>query len=846
MSKEEDFKTTDLEHEADWYFALKSGKNEGPYVGTEIRAFYENQKINESTYIWSSLWDHSDWIPIKLIKHLYPKIFLSKSEDKNKIKEQDQIPVLAGVNKDAVAVLPIVEKEILNEVKEKVVVTSTRAEEIIGYKGLSTMTNNNLAATYSDPVCGAPDIKVTENLEFESTPKPADMGAVEAVGSLEVSGLQYLKSTEKDLQTTEQPKLDAAVSAEKLDSVMDQLKAFEFEMEQYNNALKNMDMVLSATSLSAISGKEQSPIIDEYNKSDSVGLEGLDLPKQEDANDLAPLGTWKEARVLKKECSSKIAVFSEESNLSVYQPKTESHIIPSASCERQTHRKESPQEQLIEDLSSEVRKSAAESSLSGSFNIFLSGDQLHKVDNITPMHSILKLREIAAQRENVPVNLVVLLYRNIVLDNDMSLKDYNIERGGTIVLKFNEPVINNDEGLKNEPSKLPRDEAPPPYSPCFDEFDPGITIDGEPNKSENLKAWKSKPPVSQPKPEKPLTPRRKVSPSSFSLSGVPVIHKPLPALSGSISEMYSKPLPPCSSSYGTTDLAFSEQKSLSEVISEEDLALEAYPERHRESIRTLEGMGFPRDSVVVALEITSFSKKHAASWLLSKEYEQHKKLDKRLVEKTMEESKERGVQPIAKAKKRLRDWNCPACTFLNSSGAQCCAMCGNSKDGNRQEPVPLELDYRKPQDDELIEPIENLNNALDKVPISLEKKREKKIYGNYKVRILKASGIDQKASYCLLSLGKTTKRTKTLKKAKVLYLNDVFHFTGVKADSSLQLRISLMAKKLRADKVVGQVSYAMPTIFNRCCEDFLELINEQNKPSGNVTISVLFTQSPTA
>merc|ERR1712060_331723 len=128
------------------------------------------------------------------------------------------------------------------------------------------------------------------------------------------------------------------------------------------------------------------------------------------------------------------------------------------------------------------------------------------------------------------------------------------------------------------------------------------------------------------------------------------------------------------------------------------------------------------------------------------------------------------------------------------------------------------------------------------MPIAPVKKREKKVYGNYKVRILKAVGLDQKANYCLLSLGKATKKTKTLKKAKELYLNDVLYFTGVKADSSLQLRISLMAKKFPSDKVVGQVSYAMPTFFNRECDDFLELINEKNKPSGNVTISVLFTQ----
>jgi len=843
MLQEEDFKATDLEREAEWYFASESGQNKGPYMVTEIRAFYESGEINESTFVWNTLWNHSDWIPIKLIKHLYPKTFIPKSENKNKIDEQVLIPVLAEVDKDAGAVLPIVEKEILNEGEEKVVVTSTREKEIVGYNGLSTMTNNNQAAS-ADIISCSPVLKVPKNLEFESTSNLAAVGSVQAVGTLEVSGSQHLTSTEKDLDKNEQLQVDAAFSLDKLDSVMDQLKAFEFEMEQYKNELKNMDMVISNSSISAISGEQQSPIIDGNNNTDKVGLEGSDLPTQEIENPLASAAAQKKTRV-KKELSPTIE-FSEENNSSVYHPKTESHVMPSASSERQIQDKESPQHHLMEDLSSDVKKSAAESSLPESFSIFLSSDQLHKVDNITQKFSILQLRKIAGQRENVPANLVMLLYRDIVLDNDMSLKDYNIGSGGTVVVKFNEPVINNGKALDNESSKPTRDETPPPYCPEFDEFDPGIVIDSESNKSENLKMWKSKspnPPESS-KAEKPLTPRRKVSPSSPSFSDRLVVHKPLPALSESIEGMASKPLPVFPSSLGAAASDFSNPKSLSEVKSEDDLALEAYPESQRESITALENWGFPRDSVIVALELTKFSKEHAVDWLLSKEYNEHKRLDNRIPKKSVEESKERVVQPEAKPKKRQQDWNCPACTLLNSNAVQCCTLCGTSKFGNRQQPAALELDYRKPQDDELEIPAENLSHAEGSMPIAPVKKREKKIYGNYQVRILKAVGIDQKANYCLLSLGKTTKKTKTLKKAKILYFNDVFYFTGVRADSSLQLRISLMAKRLRADKVVGQVSYAMPTFFNRECQDFLELINERNEPSANISISVLFKQGP--
>jgi len=806
MSKEEDFKATDLEDDADWYFASETGENKGPFMVSKIRAFYETGKINDSTYVWNTLWNHSDWIPINLIKHLYPKIFISKSEVKNNIDQQVQIPVLAGAQKDASAVLPIVEKDILNEGEEKVVVTSTPEKEILGYNGLSTMTNNNQAAKHSEPISSAPVLKVPENLEFELTSNLADVGAVNTVGSLEVSGSQCLMSTEKNLDKNEQ--LDVTFSIDKLDSVMDQLKAFEFEMEQYQNELKNMDIVISAPSISPIAGKEQSPINDGCNNSDMVGLEGSDQPTEEKANELAPAAAQKETPV-NKESTPKIEVLSEENNPSFYHQKTESHVVPSASSKRQTQDKESLQHHLMEDLSSEVKKSEAESSLSESFSIFLSSDQLHKVDNITPELSILQLRKIAGQRENIPANLVMLLYKDIVLDNDMSLNDYNIESGGTVVVKFSEPVINNGKALDNEPCKPHRDEAPPPYSPEFDEFDPGIIIDSECNTPGNLRTWKSKSPIptESSAAEKPLTPKRKVSPSSHSLSDRLVIHKPLPVLSESFEGMESKPLPVFSSGLAPAASDFSNPRSLSEVKSEDDLALEAYPQSHRESITALEDWGFPRDSVIVALELTKFSKPHAVTWLLSKEYNVQKRLDNR--KKPVEESKEGVVEPEAKA----------------------------------QQPVPLELDYRKPQDDELEIPAENLSHAQ---PIAPAKKREKKIYGNYKVRILKAVGIGQKANYCLLSLGKTTKKTKTLKKAKMLYFNDVFYFTGVKADSSLQLRISLMAKKLRADKVVGQVSYAMPTSLNRECHEFLELINERNETTGNISISVLFKQGPRA
>merc|ERR1711974_443570 len=63
-------------------------------------------------------------------------------------------------------------------------------------------------------------------------------------------------------------------------------------------------------------------------------------------------------------------------------------------------------------------------------------------------------------------------------------------------------------------------------------------------------------------------------------------------------------------------------------MTEEEMALEPYSKENRRKIQELtKEVGYPQASVIVALEITNFSKRYAMEWLLSEEFQLHKKHD---------------------------------------------------------------------------------------------------------------------------------------------------------------------------------------------------------------------------
>merc|ERR1712048_976920 len=94
-----------------------------------------------------------------------------------------------------------------------------------------------------------------------------------------------------------------------------------------------------------------------------------------------------------------------------------------------------------------------------------------------------------------------------------------------------------------------------------------------------------------------------------------------------------------------------------------------------------------------------------------------------------------------------------------------------------------------------------------------------------------------------MGLGALQLKTAVHKRSASLEFNEVFFFNGFKPEKNRQMRLTLMVEKpLRADKVVGVVSYALPSTFNVLSHDCLELTNHKNETAGLLIISSIILQ----
>jgi len=258
------------------------------------------------------------------------------------------------------------------------------------------------------------------------------------------------------------------------------------------------------------------------------------------------------------------------------------------------------------------------------------------------------------------------------------------------------------------------------------------------------------------------------------------------------------------------------------------------------------------------------------------------------VEKSVADKSGQKVIKEEKVEKEDATWDCPTCTFKNLEIIPYCEMCGLKK--NTKAPpqfkakdlpeVRVVNQEKDRQVEEKVKEVERISEAASDITeklraISVEgwnsrysfelsprsEKASKPVEsavihrsvssknpigsdrGNLKVTLIAAVGLLHKASYALITLGRLTKKTKPVKKSKTLELDQVFFFNGFKPDSSRNLRVALMKEhKVRADKVIGQVSYALPLTFNSLSHDCVELTDEKNNSAGLLIISAVILQ----
>jgi len=500
---------------------------------------------------------------------------------------------------------------------------------------------------------------------------------------------------------------------------------------------------------------------------------------------------------------------------------------------------------LEEAWSEENKLAAGEKKLpepEGKFGILLVGNKLRKLDNILPNHKVAQLRKIVGRVEKVPINKVILQHKGESLNNDsMSLADYKISNGGTVIVRI---IGTQNDSQRRQASKLKAANLP----------DANVTSEARDTET--------------------------------SIFGKPGSESSIPE---------SLPNLPSSGNQ--------KKSSQPAMISEEDIVLEAYPPDKKKIIQDLVKAGFPQDSVIVALEITNFTKDYAMEWLLSDEMVLHKKHETERQSKDAESNKLSGKKMLPqreiKQAKRVSSeevkaqsdsWGCPMCTFTNLTVMPYCEMCGFKKNAKAPPDLPERISRKRVAKNQyvgehkVVEPLQvekrngdkpamdtgmnfpsnnqELNAILisskndllsQKLPITDSSRSSHNVAvsknlvgsdrGNLKITLVAAVGLSHKANYCLLTLGKLTKKTKPLKKAKSLEFNEIFFFNGFKPERSRQLRIALMVEnKVRADKVIGQVSYAMPTTFNTLAHDCIELTNQKNQTAGLLIISVIIQQ----
>jgi len=676
--------------------------------------------------------------------------------------------------------------------KEGIKINAKLALEPARTSSVIEMGDQDPFAPFSKSLDDAPDTHIASVIERsglvnvqQSNIEDVNIDSImkEMRGSSEVK-----RNVDEDIQKATKLDSRAASNPENIDSVMKGIEALEAELKIQNATVRGMD--LSAN-------------LQVFSSDDETSSDGEpDVPIQ--TNLLDP----------------NFALLSK----------------PAAAVHRFTLEAAWSEENKVAVGEKKVRESE------GKFGILLVGNKLRKLDNILPNHKVAQLRKIVGRVEKVPSNKVMLLHKGESLNNDsMSLADYKISNGGTVVVRI---VSTQNESQPIQASKL-RVAEPPVVSVMSEPRDTETSIFGKPE----------------------------------SVSSIAETLPTLPSVGNQ-----KRPSQPA-------------------LMSEEDMVLQAYPPDKKKIIQDLVKAGFPQDSVIVALEITNFSKNYAMEWLLSDEMVLHKKHETQRQSGNASKNKLSGKKNLPQgaikqpkrvsseeAKSQSDAWGCPICTFKNLTVMPYCEMCGYKKNSkappdlperlSRKHVVqelyveeckvaePLQVDKQSgkkpavdtgmnlplkseglneisisPQNFELNQNLQIADSVRSPQNVAASKNLVGSDRGNLKITLVAAVGLSHKANYCLITLGKLTKKTKPLKKAKSLEFNEIFFFNGFKPERSRQLRIALMVEnKVRADKVVGQVSYAMPTTFNTLAHDCIELTNQKNQTAGLLIISVIILQ----
>jgi len=564
-----------------------------------------------------------------------------------------------------------------------------------------------------------------------------------------------------------------------LDSVMDQLEAMQAEMKMQNKTLKNMDVMLN------LKPKDSSSEMDSSSSGDDESsTSGLIFTGQRTAS------TNPDANVSRFTLQEAWDEKGEVIDPGRFQ--TASSKEDGQARKQYTSRVDSKQE--VAKKKEETEK----------LSLLLSGNKLRKL-NIPAMLRLSEVRKIVGKVEKVSPNLIELVHKGQLLtNNEAKLPEFNVRNGDTLVVRVISRLDQHKKPWEHMSKK------------------PNVTA-----KTEKL----------------------------VEVETTKKVIKPEPTV---------------------------------QPLSEEDIVLETYPPQKRAIIREMVKAGFPQDSVIVALEITKFNKNYAMEWLLSDEIREHKKYEFQRESKIhkvdyLPAVAERSIavdagNKVTDEEKVHGTWGCPTCTFTNLEIMSYCEMCGLKKNSkappkfSKSRDLPPAFVVNQERDSQIEEKaIEAARKGKRRTSrrtsrTKIKQKKRKKIEyippappvqhqrnssknligsdrGNLKVTLIAAVGLVHKASYCLITLGRLTKKTKPVKKSKTLEFDQVFFFNGFKPDSSRNLRVALMKeKKVRADKVIGQVSYALPLTFNSLSHDCIELTDQKNQTAGLLIISAVILQ----
>lgn len=793
----------------DWYFASKNAQIEGPYEGSEMKTLYLNGSIDDETHVWNTEEHagHAEWMPISQVAHIYGDLF-------KKPNQAQPVPVIPEVDVSGLGennlTLPEEPSPSLSEGPSVADVdldddpfrdfNKTLADQASPHQQPEKKENaseavprGNLSPRGSD--LNEPDL---------SFPRGSDLnepdGGFMAAADRDIARMKH--------ENSGQLPPDVKSPASGMNNLMYRLSRMETENNTQKAAAQGLGVMAQRI------GKDSFIDTDEESETESEDEGGINRQYLDPAY-----------------------LMQQHDKMNV--------------------RRFTLQDAWLEGGDEGLQiASPVETEDTGPFYVLVVGSssKLTRV-NIPSNIGISELRKIVGKLEKVKPDRIQLRFKDMALRNGKKLDDYEVPRGGSVIVSLQ----------KFAPSQS----------------------------------------------------RTHVSENSISsYSNVPTI----PTVPKSAREPQSINPSPSSNPSAVVD-------DLPPPLTEEELALEAYPKDKRALIQELtKEVGYPQSSVVVALEITNFSKRYAMEWLLSEEFQLHQKHDTQrgVLGKPKPEGRrappldERKEQPKASAQ---LTWNCPQCTFANLEVMPYCEMCGMKK--NSKAPPKLPESVRKsarndlPRGDsdrlydepsvsqsrasghlaqaveresaqiaaalmdragrqpspEALAPLANRKSQPEKVPrrvshlavagTGLRQNPQNAMLealagrgakasqnalgserGNLKVTLTAAVGLKHKASYCLLTLGKLQLKTRILKRGKSLEFNEVFFFNGFKPEKNRQLRLTLMVEKpLIADKVVGQVSYALPSLFNTLSHDCLELTNHKNETAGLLIISSTILQN---